>query len=167
MRVIWLVNVGLALLMPYTEASDFILTRPPDSQLQAKYLGAGQGFARWAQPTIRWYYNPANAPEPFTDVVETVALIEDVMAEWEGVAGIRFRFQGLTTRAPTDWDDGVTVVGWNQSGHGSYGGGVADAPWEVYLSLGYWPMFEGFVAIDPSSAHRPGRRPSASSCSAT
>jgi hypothetical protein len=150
MRVIWLVAVGLALLMPCTEASDFILTRPPDSHPQAKYLGAGQGFARWAQPTIPWYYNPANASEPFTDVFETVALIEDVMAEWEGVAGIRFRFQGLTTRAPTDWDDGVTVVGWNQSGHGSYGGGVADAPWEVYISLGYWPMFEGFVAIDHS-----------------
>lgn len=149
MRVIWLVAVGLALLMPCAGASDFILTRPPDNQPHAKYLGAGQGFARWSPPTVRWYYNPARASEPFTDVVATVALIEEAMAEWEGVAGIRFQFQGLTSRAATNWDDGITVIGWNQSGHGSFGGGVADAPWEVYLSLGYWPMFEGFVAIDP------------------
>jgi hypothetical protein len=151
MGVLWLVAAAIATLLPgAADASDFVLVRPGDVHAEAKYLGAGQGFARWAQPTIRWYYNPAHASAPFTDVVETVALIEDVMAEWEGVSGIRFQFQGLTTRAPTDWDDGVTVVGWNQSGHGSFGGGVADAPWEVYISLGYWPMFEGFVAIDPS-----------------
>jgi len=149
MRVIWLVAVGLALLTPCAGASDFILTRPPDNQPHAKYLGAGQGFARWRQPTVRWYYNPARASEPFTDVVATVALIEEAMAEWEGVAGIRFQFQGLTSRAATDWDDGITVIGWSSSGQGSFGGGVADAPWDEYVALGYWPMFEGFVAIDP------------------
>ena len=72
------------------------------------------------------------------------------MAEWEGVAGIRFQFQGLTSRAATDWDDGITVIGWSSSGQGSFGGGVADAPWDEYVALGYWPMFEGFVAIDRS-----------------
>jgi hypothetical protein len=150
MRVIWLVAVGLALLMPCAGASDFILNRPPDSQPHAKYLGAGQGFARWSEPTIRWRYNPARASAPFDDVAATVALIEGLMAEWEGVSGIRFHFEGLTSRSPTDWEDGVTVIGWNESGHGSFGGGVADAPWEVYISLGYWPMFDGFVAIDPT-----------------
>ena len=148
MRVLWLVSVAVAALMPPAEASDFALVRPGPDLRQAKYLGAGQGFARWSPPTIRWYYNPARASEPFTDVAATVGLIEALMAEWEGVAGIRFQFQGLTTRSPIDWDDGVTVIGWNPSGHGSYGGGVADAPWEVYVGLGYWPMFEGFVAID-------------------
>ncbi len=31
---------------------------------------------------------------------------------------------------------------------------MADAPWEVYIELGYWPMFDGFVAIDPSFCPR-------------
>ena len=150
MRSLWLVAAAVVALIPVAEASDFVLVHPAADAAGAKYLGAGLGFARWSPPTIRWYYNPARASEPFTDVVATVALIEEAMAEWEGVSGIRFQFQGLTTRNPTDWDDGVTVIGWNPSGQGSYGGGVADAPWEVYLSLGYWPMFEGFVAIDRS-----------------
>jgi hypothetical protein len=150
MGALWLVAAAVAVLLPSAGASDFVLTRPGGIESGTKYLGAGQGFARWAQPTIPWYYNPAHASAPFTDVAATIALIEEVMAEWEGVGGIRFQFQGLTSRAPTDWEDGVTVIGWNESGHGSFGGGVADAPWEVYIELGYWPMFEGFVAIDRS-----------------
>ena len=149
MRVSWLVAAAVAALLPSAGASDFVLTHPGGIGSATKYLGAGQGFARWAQPTIRWFYNPDNASEPFTDVAATLELIEELMAEWEGVSGVRFQFQGLTSRAPTDWEDGVTVIGWNSSGHGSFGGGVADAPWEVYISLGYWPMFDGFVAIDP------------------
>jgi hypothetical protein len=149
MRKFWLVAAAVAALLPSAGASDFVLTHPGGIGPETKYLGAGQGFARWAQPTIRWFYNPDNASEPFTDVAATLELIEELMAEWEGVSGVRFQFQGLTSRAPTDWEDGVTVIGWNSSGHGSFGGGVADAPWEVYISLGYWPMFDGFVAIDP------------------
>jgi hypothetical protein len=150
MRGLWLVAAAVAAFVPCAGASDFVLVHPAADAAGTKYLGAGLGFARWSPPTIRWYYNPARASAPFTDVPATIALIEEAMAEWEGVSGIRFQFQGLTTRNPTDWDDGVTVIGWNPSGQGSYGGGVADAPWEVYLSLGYWPMFEGFVAIDHS-----------------
>lgn len=154
MRVISLVAVGLALLMPRAEASDFILTHPADSQPQAKYLGAGEVFARWQEAAVDWYYNPANASDPFTDVAATVALIEELMAEWEGASGIRFRFQGLTTREPDDWEDGVTVIGWQDHDAGGYGGGVADAPWDEYLALGYWPMFDGFVSINPAFCPR-------------
>jgi hypothetical protein len=148
MGVLWLVAAAVALLLPSTDASDFVLLHPGAAHSQAKYLGAG-GFARWQEPTIRWHYNPDHASAPFDDVAATVALIEELMAEWEGASGIRFHFEGLTSRSPTNWDDGVTVIGWNDGGQGSYGGGVADAPWEVYLSLGYWPMFDGFVSIDP------------------
>jgi hypothetical protein len=137
MGVLWLVAAAVAtFLLSAEDASDFVLVRPGDVQSEAKYLGAAQGFARWRQPTIRWFYNPDNASEPFTDVAATLELIDELMAEWEGVSGIRFQFQGLTSREPTDWEDGVTVIGWSSSGQGSFGGGVADAPWEVYISLG-------------------------------
>ena len=143
-----------AALAPAAAADDFVLICPSCDPAETKYLGPGEVFARWQPAAIDWYYNPANASAPFDHVAQTVALIQELMAEWEGVCGIRFRYRGLTDRAPDDWEDGITVIGWQEHDAGGYGGGVADAPWDVYIALGYWPMFDGFVSINPAFCPR-------------
>lgn len=153
MRLVMSLLIAVSL-TPVAAANDFVLSCPSCDRAGTKYLGAGEVFARWQDASIDWYYNPANASPPFDHVARTVALIEELMDEWEGVCGIRFRYRGLTNRAPDDWEDGLTVIGWQEHDAGGYGGGVADAPWDVYVALGYWPMFDGFVSINPAFCPR-------------
>ena len=154
MRTFWMVVMAVAALAQGAAASDFVLMRPSQGPSDTKYLGSGEVFARWQASAVDWYYNPANASPPFTHVTGTVGLIQQAMAEWEGVSGVRFRYRGLTDHAPDNWDDGMNVIGWQEHDQGGYGGGVADAPWDVYVALGYWPMYDGFVSINPAFCPR-------------
>ncbi len=130
-------------------ASDFVLVCPSCETSTAKYLGSGEMFSRWRDAVIPWYYNPANALPPFDDPQVALAAIQSAINQWEGVCGIDFRYMGLTNREPQDFEDFTTVIGWAAIGVAGLGGGVADAPWEEELRLGYCPMQEGFVAVRP------------------
>jgi hypothetical protein len=130
-------------------ASDFVLVCPSCQTSTAKYLGSGEMFSRWRDAVIPWYYNPANALPPFDDPQVALAAIQSAISQWEGVCGIDFRYMGLTNRKPQDFEDFITVIGWAPIGVAGLGGGVADAPWEEELRLGYCPMQEGFVAVRP------------------
>ena len=130
-------------------ASDFVLVCPSCEASTAKYLGSGEGFSRWKDAVIEWYYNPAHALPPFDDPQVALYAIQSAVDQWEGVCGIDFRYMGLTNREPQDFEDFTTVIGWAAIGVAGLGGGVADAPREEELRLGYCPMQEGFVAVRP------------------
>lgn len=71
--------------------------------------------ARW-RGTMRWYYNPANAPGAFGDVDGTVANLKRTLDIWGRSCAVTYEYAGLTTTAPNHLVDGqpdnVNVVGW-------------------------------------------------------
>lgn len=112
------------------------------------YLGITPVFGRW-NTAIPWVYNPTLAPALFSDTDTVVRLLKEAMAEWEGVCGVRFNYQGIDTTIKNMSDDHLVVVHW-----GSAGGAAASAgPSRRYNSdsaktLGYNPYTDGSLEIN-------------------
>lgn len=78
--------------------------------------------ARWPGP-VRWRYNHASAPEPFTsDPLGTLAQVRAGLESWTQVCGVTFVYEGETTIPPNavtidprlgQQPDDINVVGWN------------------------------------------------------
>lgn len=65
---------------------------------------------KWDGAVMPWYYNPNGQPATVT-TESMLATINADMAKWEKACGIRFKYQGTTSAAPTS-KDGWNVIGW-------------------------------------------------------
>ncbi|MBF0340543.1 MAG: matrixin family metalloprotease, partial [Magnetococcales bacterium] len=136
-----------ALCMALFTAPANALAAPATEQITQPYLGISSPFGRWNEP-IRWYYNPTNAPAMFNDSQKMVTLIQEAMAEWEGVSGVRFHFEGLNYQINFDnHTDQRVVIAWNTLKIGV----LAQAgPWSISYDdkmLGYIPYQDGSLEI--------------------
>lgn len=91
--------------------------------VQPYYLGIDAAFGKWPNGQVSIAYNPANAPALSFDQATVEQLIQDAAAEWEGVCGVKFTYQGITSAAIDNSDDGVVVVGWTTLSDGAAGQG--------------------------------------------
>ncbi|MBF0438519.1 MAG: matrixin family metalloprotease [Magnetococcales bacterium] len=112
------------------------------------YLGISDPFGRW-NGAIAWVYNPTNAQTLFSDKDRMVVLLKEAMAEWEGVSGVKFSYQGINSTAKMDNDaDQLVVVAWgNASGAAAKAGPSRSYSTGSDRSLGYDPYTDGSVVI--------------------
>lgn len=111
------------------------------------YLGISTTFGKW-NGAIAWVYNPTSAPALFSDSNKVVLLLQEVMAEWSGVSGIQFTYQGIDAAATDVTTDGKVVVYWgNTSGAAAYAGPSRSYSTGSDVTLGYDPYSDGNVVI--------------------
>ena len=123
------------------------------------YLGMDVTFGRW-NSAIVWAYNPTGAPEPFTDRDRFVELLKEAMAEWEGVSGITFEYQGINTDLTDVDDDNVVAVYWDAISASAMAGpsrswttdGGEPATSTSAAVLGYDPYTDGSIQINNSTS---------------
>ncbi|MBF0191748.1 MAG: matrixin family metalloprotease [Magnetococcales bacterium] len=114
---------------------------------QQPYLGISDPFGRW-NGTITWSYNPTGAPTLFNDSAKVVTLIQGVMAEWEGVSGVKFSHKEVNTALQDVSTDNVVAVTWGYAN----GAAAMAGPSRSYSTgsdsaLGYNPYTDGSVVI--------------------
>ena len=114
------------------------------------YLGITATFGRW-NGAIPWYYNPTSAPTLFTDTETVVRLLQESMAEWEGVSGIRFEYQGVDETLKDLKNDGKVVIFWGRAN----GAAALAGPTRSYTdssakTWGYDPYTDGSLEINHS-----------------
>lgn len=128
---------------------------PAASALQSEtfvqpYLGIMTSFGKW-HGAISWVYNPTNAPALFANSDRVVALLKETMAEWEGVCGAQFSYQGVNAAAVNVSTDQTVVVYWgNTNGAAAQAGPSLSFSTGSDRSLGYDPFSDGSVVISPS-----------------
>ncbi|MBF0272979.1 MAG: matrixin family metalloprotease [Magnetococcales bacterium] len=117
---------------------------------QQPYLGISDTFGRW-NGTINWSYNPTGAPTLFKDNSKVVSLMQEVMAEWEGVSGVKFSHQGVNTALKDVSTDNVVAVIWgNANGAAAMAGPSRSYSTGSDTTLGYDPYTDGSVVISDS-----------------
>lgn len=127
----------------------------PDPALASNYkgainqqkLGIAEDFGRFEDGEVNWVYNPTDAPAPFDDDAYFLGLLEEAMAELEGVSGLTFVYQGIDENAEIDnFDDLVVAVGWEPLGGAA---GVAGPAFGAFrMDLGYFPYTDGRVKFN-------------------
>jgi len=123
-------------------------------------LGIGIEFGRW-NSQINLVYDPDGAPALFSNNSEVIALIEEAIAEWELVSGIKINITGADSNAAIDDNagpagkDGLVRVFWGTAGGAA---GLAGPDGDFYdEDLGYFPFIDGSVEInnDPNQWESP------------
>lgn len=110
------------------------------------YLGITPAFGKWSGP-IPWVYNPTNANVSFTDSSQIVALLQEAMAEWEAVSGVRFVYQGMDANAVDSAIDNKVVVRWDSlGGWAAYAEALRD-PGAMEQTKGYIPYNDGRILL--------------------
>ena len=129
----------------------------PDPALASNYkgavnqqkLGIGGSFGRFEDGEVYWKYNPTDAPAEFSDNDYFVGLLEEAMAELEGVSGLTFVYQGIDSDLVLDeFDDGVVAIGWESLGGAAGVAGPAFGPGPFRMDLGYFPYTDGWVRFN-------------------
>ena len=120
------------------------------SELIFNYLGISDYFGRWPNGIVPIAYNPENAPYMFSDNTKTIGLIQQAMAQWENVCGIKFNFKGITKKDINDDNDNLAVIAWSQLGDTFAGmaGPIFGQSYADYISLGYWPYNDGTLELN-------------------
>ncbi|MBF0341671.1 MAG: matrixin family metalloprotease [Magnetococcales bacterium] len=126
------------------------------------YLGISSPFGRW-NTTIPWVYNPTGAPALFSDSAKVVAMIQETMAEWAGVCGVKFSYQGIdNARKDVTSDQMVAVIWGNTNGAAAFAGPSRTWTTGSDRPLGYDPFTDGSVVISPDYDWSQGQQLSAS-----
>lgn len=87
---------------------------------------------RWSSGTIHWYYNPANQPSALT-TPQVLATLQKSMMAWQAVCGIKWSYQGTTTRSTDSHADQFVTVGWGDAN--GYTGGYTTVQWDGKLDF--------------------------------
>lgn len=88
---------------------------------------------KWANNTVPWYYNPANAPLSESDFLTAM---NGATSTWQAASGITFQYMGTTTQALSNANDDKLVVGWMEQSQfiANYGdvAGYGSIWWDGY-----------------------------------
>ena len=112
------------------------------------YLGITPVFGRWNGP-IPWVYNPTSASTYFSDTDTMVTLIKEAMAEWEGVSGIQFDYQGVDGALLDSVDDKKVVIFWGSAnGAAATAGPSRSVSSSSSVALGYDAYTDGSMEMN-------------------
>ena len=142
------VGSTLAVIWPdCAEASDY---QPPINHK----LGFGTTFGRWPDGVVPYVYNPTDAPAVFANNAYFVGLLQDAMAELEGVSGLTFDYQGIDSNAVIDnFADGVVAVVWESlGGAAGQAGPVNGCTGQDIIDIGYCQYVDGRVRFNKDTA---------------
>lgn len=117
-------------------------------------LGINDTFGRW-NSKVRLVYDPDNAPSQYSQS-KFLELLEQAIAQWERVSGIRFEITGVDRAAPDDANrsvaqrDGLVRIFWGQTQGFA---GLAGPQFSNFdQSLGYYPYYDGDVTLNQDAA---------------
>jgi len=116
-------------------------------------LGKDENFGRWTGP-VNLVYDPDGASDIFSDE-EFLDILKEAIGRWELVSGIKFNITGMNSEALDDRNldrtnrDGLIRVYWLEECEcGARAGPLYDS---YDLDLGYYPYYDGTLAINASS----------------
>lgn len=114
-------------------------------------LGISIEFGRW-NSQINLVYDPDGAPAPFGTSAVVIDLIEQAIAQWELVSGIKInitgtdRFAAIDENAGPSGKDGLVRVFWGPAGGAA---GLAGPDGDFFdEDLGYFPYIDGSVELN-------------------
>lgn len=135
-------------LAAHAEESDFAVIDPDGNIVNSQknsdpnkvtiekvyWNGNGNSAAapRWSGSTVNWYYNPANQPSTLT-TSQALAAIQKSMTVWQSVCGIKWSYQGTTTRSTDSHSDQFVTIGWGDAN--GYTGGYTTVQWDGGLAF--------------------------------
>ncbi len=144
--------LGLATFLP-------VWTTPAlasDTEPVTMALGISEIFGRWPGGVVTYVYNPTDAPATFSDDNYFLALLQNAMANLEGVSGLTFDYQGIDSNATImDLNDGVVVIGWDTAiggAAGQAGPATLGCFAQDVVDTGYCPYSDGSVRLNPNDA---------------
>jgi len=139
------------------DISDYVVTPAPGTS-SAQRPGSSSKFkfmfgtpAKWPVP-LRWYYNHAGAPLPFSNAKD--AVIQNIVTEsakWTAVCGVQIAYAGETDAVPkttAGGPGGISVVGWQRPDIGISG---ADYVWYQSSGSSNLNLVESDMMLDPTN----------------
>lgn len=117
-------------------------------------LGINDTFGRWNGP-VKLVYDPDNAPAQFSQT-KFLTLLDEAIAQWQKVSGVRFQVTGADRTAPDDVNlpfaqrDGLVRIFWGPT---SGFAGLAGPQFGNFdQSLGYYPYYDGDVTLNQNAS---------------
>ena len=152
-----LISTGTEMAHAADDVADYALSPVPGASTGQKSAAVSKfkymfgAPARWPG-VMRWRYNHANAPAPFSSAKD--AVIQQIVAEsakWTAVCGVQIAYDGETTAVPktlaAGGPDGVSVIGWQKPDMGI--SGATYAWYETNGSTGL-TLVDADMMLDPA-----------------
>jgi hypothetical protein len=135
-------------------ASDTVI--PKNNLKQPNYVMLTTTNYLWPESIIRWHYSTTRHPSHIT-VERAVALVQQQMAKWSAVCGIRFEYLGTTTTTTGDWNADKTLPV-KSAGPLNVVGFAPDPqnPAHPRNSVGGFPVFDTVQYLTPGATRTGG-----------